>query len=66
MPKMGGPELVERLQEQNVQIKVLYTSGFSDSRALEDGLGSGAARLLRKPYDQRALAHCVRETLDAA
>ena len=65
MPGMSGPELAEHLVSQYPQMKVLYTSGYTDHAAVRNGvLGPGAA-FLSKPFSPDELAHQVREVLDA-
>jgi two-component system, cell cycle sensor histidine kinase and response regulator CckA len=64
MPQMGGPELAERLQKIRPSVKLLYTSGFTESAVLERGVALGKVRLIQKPYSRETLAQRVRETLD--
>jgi signal transduction histidine kinase len=63
MPKMGGIELAERLSAQRPELKVLYTSGYSDSgSSLQQVAG---ARYLQKPYAMEDLARALRNLLDS-
>ena len=64
MPQMGGPELAERLQKIRPTVKLLYTSGFTESAVLERGVALGKVRLIQKPYSREILAQRVREALD--
>jgi hypothetical protein len=40
-------------------------SGYTDDDILRRGLSNAGIRLLQKPFTMEALAHAVRETLDA-
>jgi two-component system cell cycle sensor histidine kinase/response regulator CckA len=64
MPKMGGIELAERLSILRPELKVLYTSGFSDSTGSPERVAG--AGFLQKPYAMEELARTVRELLDRA
>jgi CheY-like chemotaxis protein len=64
MPELNGKELAGVLAGRRPGLKVLYTTGYSDLAVSGDqGRGLGAP-LLRKPFDQQALAAKVREALD--
>jgi PAS domain S-box-containing protein len=54
-----GPELVQKLREHRPQLKILMTSGFSESGVLD-----GSIELLPKPYRVEDLAHRIRAKLD--
>jgi hypothetical protein len=45
---------------------VLFTSGFTETAALENGDPSFGAALLSKPYRKSELAERIRQTLDGA
>jgi signal transduction histidine kinase/FixJ family two-component response regulator len=65
MPRMSGPELVERLASLRPETRVVYMSGYTeDAIARRDIFAAGAA-FLEKPFAPRALAAKVREALDA-
>jgi two-component system cell cycle sensor histidine kinase/response regulator CckA len=58
---MGGPELVENLQEKRQGLAVIFMSGYTDSAALEHAkIGSGAI-LLNKPFSTELLARRISE-----
>jgi PAS domain S-box-containing protein len=65
MPQMGGPELADRIRAISPQVKVLFTSAYSEVAIVHQGSGlqSGAA-LLQKPFTPLALAQRVRAALD--
>jgi two-component system cell cycle sensor histidine kinase/response regulator CckA len=65
MPKVSGPEMVHRLRSENVQLKVLFTTGFTENkRILENGEIREGINLLPKPYTTRILAERIRQALD--
>ena len=59
-----GSQLVERLGGLRPQLKVLMTSGFSESGMLQRGMLDGSIGLLPKPYRLEDLARRVRAALD--
>lgn len=59
-----GPQLVEKLSERRAGLKVLLTSGFSDSSLMHRSLLDGSVELLPKPYQLEELARRVRALLD--
>jgi PAS domain S-box-containing protein len=65
MPTMGGVALVAELAAQGIAPPTLYMSGYSEQGEMS---GAAAARhaLLQKPFTRDALAHAVRDALDAA
>ncbi len=65
MPRLGGRELVERLRELRPGLRVLYVSGYNEDVVLRHGVACASERLLQKPFKPAALAHAVRQMLDA-
>jgi CheY-like chemotaxis protein len=59
-----GPQLVQKLREHRPQLKILMTSGFSDSGVLSRGVLDGSLELLPKPYRVEDLARRIRAKLD--
>lgn len=59
MPRLGGPELVQRLRARGVQTPVLFLSGYPLRESLPAGM-----RPLAKPFAPRQLLQEVRRTLD--
>jgi signal transduction histidine kinase/CheY-like chemotaxis protein len=65
MPGMNGRALADRIKEQRPEIKVLFTTGYTQGAALYDGVLDRGAALLPKPFTVDQLAAKVRSTLDA-
>jgi len=64
MPGMGGGETYDKLKENNPDIKVLLSSGYSiDGRATEI-LDRGCNGFIQKPFDIEKLSHSIRKTID--
>jgi PAS domain S-box-containing protein len=66
MPRLGGRQLYEELQREEVPPKFLYTTGYAardvdDRRALDP-----AVPLMQKPWTVSDLLRHVRQTLDGA
>jgi PAS domain S-box-containing protein len=66
MPLMGGRELADRLRAGRRETKVLYVSGYTDDAILRQGVSETGTAFLPKPFTASALAHKVRQVLDAA
>ena len=65
MPDMGGRELVENLEKQKTNLKVLYISGYTDNAIVHHGELDKGVAFLQKPFSPHVLAKKVREVLDA-
>jgi signal transduction histidine kinase len=63
MPKMGGTDLAEKLRTVRPELRVLYTSGYTDDQRIRLGSTVDQARFLPKPFTGSALAEKVREIL---
>jgi CheY-like chemotaxis protein len=59
-----GTQLVQKLIERRPGLKVLLTSGFSESSLMHRSMLEGATDLLPKPYQLEELARRVRAQLD--
>ena len=64
LPKMNGLEVAKRTLELRPEIKVLFTSGYTDSTILHQEILQNPAVLLSKPFTPEALAQKVRDLLD--
>jgi CheY-like chemotaxis protein len=63
MPRLGGPELVERLQEARPQTPIIYMSGYTDDKTVRDIMADSGVNFLQKPFSPAALAELTRQVL---
>ncbi len=61
MPRMGGPELVEKLRQKQSGFGVIFMSGYTEAAALENASIAPGASLLNKPFSSELLAQKVSE-----
>jgi CheY-like chemotaxis protein len=64
MPQMGGKELANQLKLLRPDVKVLYTSGYTDDAIVHHGVLEPGTHFLQKPFSPQTLSHKVREVLD--
>jgi CheY-like chemotaxis protein len=64
MPHMSGKELSDRMRSLSPSTAVLYTSAYTESAIVHQGVLNDGVALLQKPFTPLALARKVRETLD--
>jgi PAS domain S-box-containing protein len=64
MPEMGGRELAIRLRQHNPDIKVLFTSGYTDDPIIRGGETGPGIAFLPKPFTPESLGQKAREVLD--
>ncbi len=62
---MTGFQLADHLRQGRSNIKILYTSGYTELAALPDCLPN-RAQLLSKPYRKQDLARAIRQALDGS
>jgi PAS domain S-box-containing protein len=60
-----GSQLAQKLRKRRPEIKILMTSGFSESGVMQRSALDGTIELLQKPYKVEELARRVRALLDA-
>jgi two-component system, cell cycle sensor histidine kinase and response regulator CckA len=64
MPKMGGPELAQKLCARNPDMRVLFISGYTDNASIHKGIWEAGMHHLAKPFTPDALARKVSEVLE--
>ncbi len=64
MPLMGGKVMAEWLKITYPDLKVLFTSGYTDGAITQHGVLEAGVEFLHKPYTPAILAGKVRELLD--
>jgi CheY-like chemotaxis protein len=64
MTGITGIALAQRLRVSHPELRVLFTSGYSNDVAFPDDGRDPATRFLEKPYTPARLARAVREALD--
>lgn len=65
MPGMSGLELAKRLASLQPDMKVLYTSGYTDDTVIRHGALESGMAYIQKPFGSTTLSGKVREVLDA-
>jgi PAS domain S-box-containing protein len=65
MPRMGGIALAQRLGARRPEIKVLFTSGYTEDAMLYAGQLAAGRHFLHKPFSPATLAQKVRAVLDS-
>jgi CheY-like chemotaxis protein len=61
MPRMGGPELVEKLRAKRNDFAVIFMSGYTEAAVLENARIGSEAILLNKPFTTELLAQKISE-----
>jgi PAS domain S-box-containing protein len=65
MPRMSGKALAERLTAEMPDLKVLFTSGYTNDTMVYQGAVDSGMAFLQKPFTPPLLARKVREVLDS-
>jgi two-component system cell cycle sensor histidine kinase/response regulator CckA len=63
MPGIMGPELAVRLRALHPEMKILFTSGYTQNEIARHGIEEGNLNFIAKPYSIRTLAEKIREVL---
>jgi PAS domain S-box-containing protein len=64
MPGMNGAELARQLVLHHPEMKILFTSGYTDDAIVRHGILKEGVSFIGKPYTPSALAKKVRGVLD--
>jgi two-component system cell cycle sensor histidine kinase/response regulator CckA len=64
MPKINGRELAERLLKIYPEMKVLYTSGYTQNVIAHHGILDKGTNFISKPYKLQTLGKKLRDILD--
>jgi len=64
MPQMGGKVMAEWLKSTYPDLKILFTSGYTDDAITHHGVLEAGVEFLPKPYTSATLARKVRDMLD--
>jgi two-component system cell cycle sensor histidine kinase/response regulator CckA len=65
MPGTSGPVMVERLQQLDPGLHVLFMSGYDDRQVVQKYVVEKGFALLAKPFTVQVLAAAVKEALEA-
>ncbi len=64
MPEMGGKEVFQKIRRMKSRVKVIISSGYSDTILGEDTFAKKVDGFLQKPYQIEDLSKKIREVLD--
>lgn len=65
MPGISGKQLAQTLSQLRPNLKVLYTSGYTDNSIVHHGILDDGIPFLQKPYNMESLNQKVRDILDS-
>jgi YesN/AraC family two-component response regulator len=65
MPGMNGRALADQFKETRPEIKVLYTSGYTDDAIVRHGVLDPGTAFVSKPFSAAGLLRKVRQVLDS-
>ncbi len=65
MPEMDGRELADELKRRHSDLKVLFTSGYTDNHIVKNGLLTTETNFIQKPFNAKTLSKKIREVLDS-
>ncbi|MCK1268895.1 MULTISPECIES: PAS domain S-box protein [unclassified Bradyrhizobium] len=63
--KMNGRQLADELQRTRPDLRVLYTSGYTENAIIHHGRLDSGVLLLAKPYRKSDLARAIRKALNS-
>jgi PAS domain S-box-containing protein len=65
MPRLSGKALADQLLLTRPEMRVLFTSGYTDNAIVHHGVLAAGIHFLSKPFEIESLARKVRDVLDA-
>ena len=65
MPRMGGPELVQKLRRKQTGFSVIFISGYTEAAVLENADISKDSVVLNKPFSPEDLVRKILEARDS-
>ena len=63
---MTGADIARAAQERSPGIRILFTTGYAETRLLDDAQVGRGAVILRKPWRRSEVLQSIREALDGA
>ncbi len=63
MPKMNGKELADKIIKIKKDIKIIYTSGYTENHIAHRGIIDKGVTLLQKPYSLNELSEKIKKVL---
>ena len=64
MPDMGGGEAYDRMKEENPDVKVILSSGYSVDGQATEILERGCDAFIQKPFNIKEMSGKIREILE--
>ncbi|MBI5095639.1 MAG: PAS domain S-box protein [Candidatus Hydrogenedentes bacterium] len=65
MPKLGGRSVMDRIQAKRPEIRILFSSGYTQHALDTSFVVKEGLRLITKPYRRADLLRAIRDILDA-
>jgi PAS domain S-box-containing protein len=65
MPGMNGRQLADAAKQRWPDLKVIFTTGYTQNAVVHNGVVDAGVALLTKPFTLEALGHKVREVLES-
>ena len=63
MPRMSGPQMIQQMHQEGIDIPVVFLSGYTDDRLHAQGFDATKVTLIRKPFQSEELLGCVSQAL---
>lgn len=63
MPQMGGFELYQRMQEEQLDVRFVFASGYPWNEDLRERFSTGSIKWMKKPFTIEGLLRIVSEAL---